>query len=389
MRLRCGSDFSSNKNIPFGKILDYAKDKKVNLKEKDILFFLNKELYKENQKKTLFFKIVDLILNSSNIVFSVAFDKLSDFVGGTIPDVLDHLKISNSRWDPTHKDYPTQGLFREELEKIRQKSKNETEKTSKTKELFKSFFASSIKSILEKGDGFIKDLNKYAMMSSNISKKIEYFWDKIGKNALDFISQFESLIDALDTIADTIIKSLIAYICGLINGIVEFIMGTFELIGMICKSASFVLDISKNKADAIDWVVEMTENLTDMIDKIDLSDYFAALGTAMKNLFHALIYNLKNIDKIKIKASDFIKFAYFCGYFEGFVVGVILEAFLTGGVAAVKELVQFFKAGVSRASRGIRSLGNTVYAFKIVQFSFLLIVLCSCYNGIYHSKLTK
>jgi hypothetical protein len=54
----------------------------------------------------------------------------------------------------------------------------------------------------------------------------------------------------------------------------------------------------------------------------------------------------------------FIKFAYFCGYFVGFVVGVILEAFLTGGVAAVKELVQFFKAGVSRASRGIRSLGK-------------------------------
>ena len=31
---------------------------------------------------------------------------------------------------------------------------------------------------------------------------------------------------------------------------------------------------------------------------------------------------------------------------------------MTGGVAAVKELVQFFKAGVSRASRGIRSIGK-------------------------------
>lgn len=53
-----------------------------------------------------------------------------------------------------------------------------------------------------------------------------------------------------------------------------------------------------------------------------------------------------------------IKFAYFCGYFVGFVVGVVLEAFLTGGVAAVKELAQLFKAGVARGSRGIRNLGK-------------------------------
>ncbi len=369
-QVKVGSDIYSKKNLPFRDILIKAsKAKKLEIDAESAERLLNLAVYKQGKKGFIIFTIIHAIFKAKDELEKVVFTKVGEFFGVKVTGWLDELRIDESRWNPDHKDYPSQAILpQRKIDDLTKGSENSEQKQEKIRDFVLSHINSNLGEVIGKGDGIIQELKLYSIFSKSIAQKVENQWKSL---SLSITNQKNKLIEKLDgflSIMDTLPDLVMAYICGIVNAIVDTIAGFFELLGMICMARAYVIDANANKEVYTSWIVETLENLLEMYDRMNFDQYLDLFFEKKDQLIRQIIVAAKKASLSKINRNHFIQAAYFCGYIVGLVVSFLLECFLTGGTAAVKEAIELIGKGASRITRGIKDVGkHTVKLFDNIH----------------------
>ena len=143
------------------------------------------------------------------------------------------------------------------------------------------------------------------------------------------IQKIGELLGSLDDVLNQGLNVVNAFICGLWNSIADILVGIFDLLGLLFKA---IAGGQKALLQAGKKLPELLETIDSFIQFTIVLDYPA--------IMIAVFNGVKSIDFSgfveKITAE---KVAYYIGAFIGFVVSMIIEALLTGGIKNVQSII--------------------------------------------------
>ncbi|HEX8574723.1 MAG TPA: zincin-like metallopeptidase toxin domain-containing protein [Flavobacterium sp.] len=160
-----------------------------------------------------------------------------------------------------------------------------------------------------------------------------------------------------------------AFLCGFINGFLDFIKCIFDLFAFIFQFVKATVDFALNKSYYLNLVLEYIENGIDALSKFDVLGFFKKMVTLPIEFllnFNSFLLNLK------LPSVNLSKIAYFSGYVLLGILQIVLEIIFTGGSISIERLFAksaqiingFIKKAGSFADDVFRALDKLISLIK-------------------------
>ncbi|WP_294311950.1 hypothetical protein [uncultured Chryseobacterium sp.] len=336
------TDGGLSKQVLFGKMSEKVRkqftDKNGNLKsnlyDSEILKGVRKYYKDANQEvieklikngyieesiiKEGFFKVLKYLGIATN-----ALPKITGWILGKLGSWIDYLKIDEQFWDTENENYFL-------------KKENIIENFTISTETIKK-----IEELLNNQD----DLSVADLMPEAIEEGIQYIVSKT-KTTIEQYNEFvkekiEELYSAFDNpTADFIFKDLaegFAFLCGIWNGAVDFISGTF-------KFAALLLQAPFNIVSEFQTTLELVDNFW---DTITTKIFWVNLWESTKETYTKIKNELTNLDSANF---NWVKIAYFTGFGLATIVSFFIPVAQIANVAKagkIGEIIAKFTSEIS------------------------------------------
>lgn len=164
------------------------------------------------------------------------------------------------------------------------------------------------------------------------------------EKCLNYISELKAnLYNGIDTIVSVFayigekwLNALNAFYCGLWNAIVEIFLGLIDLVAYVFLALAKIGEAAANAQSLVPQMLELLDEFVQMILKTDIINIiFSALEKIMEKVLSFNLYSLTNSVSIE-------RVAYFLGNIAGFIVELIIGAFVSGGTKSVVDLFKKF-----------------------------------------------
>ncbi|TDP60089.1 hypothetical protein [Flavobacterium dankookense] len=308
------------------KVLDFMEKNEIHVSKKDA-----KKLFDNALSHYGFFKFWrDLFSNVKGKAVAVVLEGIAE-ASDKIANGIADWKFKEEDWDTSlpgfsHKNAPFIILSGNKHgvvinQKVRSKTKNEIlERAKKMK--------AELEQNKRKIPVFIYEpLQKLILMATDET----YLFYEVMQS---FYKEFVTIVEAGQ-------EWMNAFLCGLINGFLDFISGIFSFIGFFLKAVKNYADYKQNETFYHAIVLEYAENFIQAMASFDCIAFFKQVLSLPLEMLSKFIALTKSIN-ITFNGS---KIAYFTGYIIFAIVQILLEIIFTGGSATVERL--FAKAGSS------------------------------------------
>lgn len=347
MLIKSGTN-TGNINLPFSEMLAFARSKRVNLPSSDIVELIKSGTFKA--KDSLAERLVNLVRNALGFIADFPREAAAKVNVGVII-FFEKLLIEDQSWNSEIEGYD-------------------------------ALFTPDIKDILKKSGKLIDDVESGVMDMLEVLKTAlpTSLYNKISKYLRKMIRGMDNFLNDLKeseivSFFEGSLEMLNAYLCGLINSVIDFVKGIFEMIGILLSIIGTAKELRDDAFYYLSLVGEMFENLISMIADFDM-------GKFLKESFNATVEMAKKVyaflkdPNISINIPDFTlnvsKIGYICGYAIGLAATIIIDALLTGGTKAVADLVKALANFVKKPGAILReTLGQT---FRTIKETMNLIV---------------
>lgn len=164
------------------------------------------------------------------------------------------------------------------------------------------------------------------------------------ETCLHYAGQFKELIFAgIDKIVEVFsylgqkwLNALNAFYCGLWNSVVEIVLGLIDMIGYIFKGLGFVGESMSNAQTLVPKLLERVDEFIQMVQEVNLFD-------TVSGIFSKLIEKVSSLNLSALTGMISIeKVGYFMGNVAGFIVELVIDAFISGGTKGVVDLFKKF-----------------------------------------------
>ncbi|MGH2666590.1 zincin-like metallopeptidase toxin domain-containing protein [Flavobacterium sp.] len=327
MQIKVGTGIDKIK-LPIAEMLDFMRTKRVNLESKDIIKLI-KGKYQSKES----------ILSWIGEMFTKIIGGITSFIltsAGTLNQAFisafDALLIGDNRWNTEAEGYNAFFIPDAVSDLL-----NSADNDDKIAEAIVSPIITTLGTIEKAVDlsiGLLKPILP-SQIYAEVKKKIKQLFLEID-GFLEHVKGV-SFLELLKTAAEV----ANAHLCGFINGIVEFFKGFFEIIGMILNLANAQADYAKDPFLYNSLLAEMFENLMEMIIGFDFKKFIVNAFVYPLNLLVKTIKFVKSLN-VDVTSLDInlSKVGYLCGYIKGLIVSIIVDAFLTGGIKAVEDILK-------------------------------------------------
>ncbi|WP_294233687.1 zincin-like metallopeptidase toxin domain-containing protein, partial [uncultured Chryseobacterium sp.] len=352
------TDGGLSKQVLFGKMSEKVRkqftDKNGNLKsnlyDSEILKGVRKYYKDANQEvieklikngyieesiiKEGFFKVLKYLGIATN-----ALPKITGWILGKLGSWIDYLKIDEQFWNTENENYFL-------------KKENIIENFTISTETIKK-----IEELLNNQD----DLSVADLMPEAIEEGIQYIVSKT-KTTIEQYNEFvkekiEELYSAFDNpTADFIFKDLaegFAFLCGIWNGAVDFISGTF-------KFAALLLQAPFNIVSEFQTTLELVDNFW---DTITTKIFWVNLWESTKETYTKIKNELTNLDSANF---NWVKIAYFTGFGLATIVSFFIPVAQIANVAKAGKIGEIIAKFTSEISNGFVK-GANIIGQKSVQ----------------------
>ena len=320
------------------KVLDFMEKNEIHVSKKDA-----KKLFDNALSHYGFFKfwrdLFSVVKGKAVAVVLEGIAEASDKIANGIAD----WKFKEEDWDTSlpgfsHKNAPFIILSGNKHgvvinQKVRSKTKNEIlEKAKKMK--------AELEQNKRKIPVFIYEpLQKLILMATDETYR---FYEVMQS----FYKEFVTIVEAGQ-------EWMNAFLCGFINGFLDFISGIFSFISFFLKAVKNYADYKQNETFYHAIVLEYAENFIQAMASFDCIAFFKQVLSLPLEMLSKFITLAKSIN-ITFNGS---KIAYFTGYIIFAIVQILLEILFTGGSATAERL--FAKAG-SSVKNVLKKAGNLV-----------------------------
>lgn len=130
-------------------------------------------------------------------------------------------------------------------------------------------------------------------------------------------------------------ENMNAFLCGFINGFLDFIKSIFDLFAFVFKFAKAATDFALNESYYWNLILEYLENGIDALSKFDILDFFKKTFTLPIEVLAKFMAFLTNLALPSVNLS---KIYYFSGYVLLGIVQIVLEIIFTGGSVSIERL---------------------------------------------------
>lgn len=333
LRMKAGSSVTANKNLPLTDIFTFAQQKQANISNKDLKRLIEKGLYKN--KTTLLGWVINMFAKGLDEVFTF-FEKtvegIGDIFGNDFANALLSLKIEENHWNPEAENYNP--LFLSESYKEQLNTALGKDNLKKIENIVSAY----LQPFSDKLDGIENFFTSQLKAAERYSPKIVF---KKLQNVINFIfKQLEQLKDflkdpltGLQRFIFKFAEAANALICGLINSIIDFVAGIFQLIGFLFKGLAAITDLASNASYYGTLFAETLENIIETLRKTEWLNFlkktivFQVQTTA--KLYNYIQKSAENINLAEL--------AYYYGYFIGLVIQTVVEILFTAGTATVAK----------------------------------------------------
>ncbi|MCA6436150.1 MAG: hypothetical protein IM600_03855 [Bacteroidetes bacterium] len=200
------------------------------------------------------------------------------------------------------------------------------------------------------------------------------------KKCLDYISQFKNLLyNGIDAVVNTFIflgdkwlNAINAFYCGLWNSVVEMFLGLIDIVGYVFWALTKVGEAVADAQNLIPQMLEVLDEFVQMMLQTDIMDTIVSvINKLTEKVLSINLYSLTNEVSIE-------RVAYFVGNIAGFIVELIIDAFISGGTKGVVDLFKKFGAAgkniletvMAKATKLFGAAGNLSFETisKCIQF---------------------
>jgi hypothetical protein len=152
-------------------------------------------------------------------------------------------------------------------------------------------------------------------------------------------------------------------LCGIVNGIIEGLAGTLELLAMIFRATSALHKMTNDIFDTFVVLKEMLENVIEAFLEYQLGKFIMMLANAPFKIISAIAG--LDIKKTFQSAGALIsgitpaKIGYFIGYAGGMVIEMALEALFTAGIATAAKVVLKYSKKLGEGATAVVNQGGS------------------------------
>ncbi len=144
--------------------------------------------------------------------------------------------------------------------------------------------------------------------------------------ALDTLA---GLIENLDELLERGLNLINAFICGVWNSLAETLIGIFDLLGLLFKAmVQGTAFLAKAKTN-VPRLLELIDSFVQYVAAIDFSAVVRELVKQVKELDLATLARIVTPERL----------TYYVGAFYGFVIEMVIEALLTGGIKNIQSII--------------------------------------------------
>jgi hypothetical protein len=194
-----------------------------------------------------------------------------------------------------------------------------------------------------------------------IFKPLETFLKITSDRVKEFYKAFEENYKNMISILQKGPEYLNAFLCGFVNGFLDFISGIFSLINFLIQYIEKRNDYEINKGFYWSVVLEYIENTIQAMTKFNFIAFFSKIITLPLDSFLKLISLIQNISLPNV---NFCKIAYFSGYILFGIVQIILEILFTGGSATLERLFAKGMESIKGFIKKAANLADDVFVLK-------------------------
>ncbi len=333
LRMKAGSSVTANKNLPLTDIFTFAQQKQANISNKDLKRLIEKGLYKN--KTTLLGWVINMFAKGLDEVFTF-FEKtvegIGDIFGNDFANALLSLKIEENHWNPEAENYNP--LFLSESYKEQLNTALGKDNLKKIENIVSAY----LQPFSDKLDGIENFFTSQLKAAERYFPKIVF---KKLQNVINFIfKQLEQLKDflkdpltGLQRFIFKFAEAANALICGLINSIIDFVAGIFQLIGFLFKGLAAITDLASNASYYGTLFAETLENIIETLRRTEWLNFFKKT-IVFQVQTTAKLYNYIQKSAENINLAEL---AYYYGYFIGLVIQTAVEILFTAGTATVAK----------------------------------------------------
>jgi Metallopeptidase toxin 4 len=327
MEIKVGEDVLKSK-LPIADMIAFMRTKKVNLDTKDII-----ELIQEGKFQTkpgLFSWLYTVYTKVTNAIVNFVFEGL-DLLNQGIIDLFDYLLIDEKHWNNEAEGYSSM-FIPDAVYKLLEQGND------------KKMVTAIVSPVIDHIEAIEKQaLKGIKLLKPILPEKIYSILKNVINDKLKDLSQLKENVkgDEFTTFLKANLEIANAYLCGILNGIVEFIKGIFEIVAIVLNAIQALYTGKADPLYALSLGTEIFENIIGIIVAFDFKKFIINAFLLPFTLLAKLITFVKGLNfdlsKIKINLS---KVGYVCGYIIGLIVAIIIDAFLTGGVKAVQDITK-------------------------------------------------
>ncbi|WEK69009.1 MAG: hypothetical protein P0Y62_14285 [Candidatus Chryseobacterium colombiense] len=366
-RMKVSKDLTDPKKVPFAEVLNFVRDHNITISPKEMRSLLEKKVL-ANKKSFLnwLMKIIkspisDIFDFFTNEIFEQGANYFTSIAKG-----IENLKIDESGWNPkTEKgEYNPKLIPQSVWETIKpfyeHKNGTPNENVLNSQKVVSGIFDNLFELVEGTRKNFksmITGMESYLPKSiyNVLNVEINGFFNKI-------VNVKKSLKSSLPSLQAIIYKNFTtanALVCGIYNSLIDVIAGIFSLIGFFFKAKAEWDKIKKEASDDfmlfIEYFLEIIEGIIESIRNFDISDFI--VNTVVFEVQAAYkLYQWLTKSSVEVSLEQVF---YYLGYIIGMIIDIVLETFLTGGVA---DVVKLFEGVASFMKNPLQNLSKTVAA---------------------------
>ncbi len=321
----------------WAKILDFMDENEIQVSTQD-----TRKLFDKALNGPGLFYYISFLFNKIKTSVNHAFFSALAYDFSLIAKGFSVWKYEDKYWNPenpefSYKDAPfiftdKQKTPNRHYEKMRLKSCTEIiEKTDKLvallnaskKELPKAFTAPA------------------AVFLKMVSDEVNRFYDLFKTQSKDLIALLSKGPEYSNS-----------FLCGFINGFLDFVAGIFSLLDFLLQFLEKRTDYALNKGYYQSLCIEYMENAIEALSKFSVVDFFKQLIVIQVESMVKLVDFCKNLG---ISNTSLCKIAYFSGYVLFGIVQIVLEILFTGGSATLERM---FAKGTQAVEGFVKKAAN-------------------------------
>lgn len=360
VRVLCGDEIKDMPGLPYDEIARFARSKNVEVSATSMKKFIDEGIdATKNGLMRFLMKCVSAVVKASGFVF----DGIAGLFEKTIPEKIDYFRINEESWKGDSLLFVPDAV----VKLLRGATAKDGDKIIRkiTKPLFgiiESLCDTADECVRLIGDFFpARVYRKVKKVIGQVQDRLLAFRDYVAENSAVF---FEILLSSL--------RVFNAMLCGLVNSIVDFVKGIFQIIGIVFRIIAEGLDIYNNILFYTAYISEIIENFIGALIAIDYPALFREMLQVPIRLYKSFREFLSKGFAVDI---DLVTAAYYCGYIIGLIIQTVIEILLTGGTVTLAKIAEYLKApfvALSNVLKAAMGAAKTVFR-RVVEFISYLV----------------